>query len=601
MEPDRPSAPARDPLDDAALAAAVREVAEDWRMPPQRLDEVTWRDRVGRGRRAGGSGGGRGVAWTRRLVGAAAVAVIATVSLSYLAVWLTGPSRDHAATNPATPTGAPGSGSPAPSASAPAPSLSANGELPQLAVNGAMPAPAKVMVRTNGRFAVADLTTGVLGEKVIDPTQGPSTVLARPGGGWVCVCGDWSELSTVPHGLRLTLDVVDASGASVERRPLTQYSGAYDPGFPKAEQPQLVDARIVGTTDGRFALIGWTARDGAAGWRVGVDVLDLTTLTLTSSAVTQTGTDATVGGKTPTRNAPAVSLSPSGTTMLVTSTWYIEDPTDATPPSGTDHWVTPFADGRLGADGSGGDGAFTPAGSRDAAGCLEFERGLIAEDTYYSLCWKEASGRSQVSRVRLDGSVVDSQELPQDEGESASFVTQTGDALFVWNPFGASIVRYDFTSGTVTEARATPPTSSAPGDTLASLGRRVGRWIAPSALAKMNLEPGVVASVDGTRIYALGIGGPDGGAGSTGVFAFDARTLDVVGTWAPIADLASLAVSLDGRFVYAAGQGGVSATGQPTPGRGASITVYDTTDGSVRLVAGQLGSGDLWLTEPILR
>lgn len=163
------------------------------------------------------------------------------------------------------------------------------------------------------------------------------------------------------------------------------------------------------------------------------------------------------------------------------------------------------------------------------------------------------------------------------------------------------MVRYDFTTANVTQARATPATSTAPGDVLASLGRQVGRWIAPSALAKMNLEPGVVASVDGTRIYALGIGGPDGGAGSTGVFAIDAKTLGVVGTWAPLADLASLAVSLDGRFVYAAGQGGISATGQPTPSRGASITVYDTADGSVRLVAGQLGTGDLWLTEPVLR
>ncbi len=154
----------------------------------------------------------------------------------------------------------------------------------------------------------------------------------------------------------------------------------------------------------------------------------------------------------------------------------------------------------------------------------------------------------------------------------------------------------------VTQARATPATSNAtPGDVLASLGRRVGRWIAPSAFAKVNLEPGIVASADGTRIYALGIGGPDGGAGSTGVFAFDARTLDVLGTWAPLGDLGSLAVSVDGRFVYAAAQGGVSSNGQPTPGMGASITVYDTADGSVRLVAGKLGTGDLWLTEPILR
>ena len=70
------------------------------------------------------------------------------------------------------------------------------------------------MVRTGGRFAIADLTTGTLGPPVIGAYQGPSTVLARPGGGWVCVCSDWTQLGAgAPNGLRLTLEVVDARGA----------------------------------------------------------------------------------------------------------------------------------------------------------------------------------------------------------------------------------------------------------------------------------------------------------------------------------------------------------------------------------------------------
>jgi hypothetical protein len=80
--------------------------------------------------------------------------------------------------------------------------------------------------------------------------------------------------------------------------------------------------------------------------------------------------------------------------------------------------------------------------------------------------------------------------------------------------------------------------------------------------------------------------------GSAGVFAFDAATLEPVGHWPPLADLMSIAVSADGRFVYAAAMAGFDAEGNEAP-YGASITVYDVADGSVRLVAGQLGTAEL--------
>ena len=109
MHPDRHNPTGRPPIDDAALAALVRDVADDWHLPPQRLDAVTWRDRAGRGYRAGG--GGAGVRWTGRLFGAAAVAVVATVSLWFAAVWLTAPPSDRGSAS------ASGSPSPTPGAS----------------------------------------------------------------------------------------------------------------------------------------------------------------------------------------------------------------------------------------------------------------------------------------------------------------------------------------------------------------------------------------------------------------------------------------------------------------------------------------------------
>jgi hypothetical protein len=59
------------------------------------------------------------------------------------------------------------------------------------------------------------------------------------------------------------------------------------------------------------------------------------------------------------------------------------------------------------------------------------------------------------------------------------------------------------------------------------------------------------------------------------------------------ADSTLAAVSADGRFVYAAGLPGVDAAGRPKLRQQASITVFDTADGSIRLIAGQLGGDAL--------
>jgi hypothetical protein len=139
-------------------------------------------------------------------------------------------------------------------------------------------------------------------------------------------------------------------------------------------------------------------------------------------------------------------------------------------------------------------------------------------------------------------------------------------------------------------------------DALAGIGRQFGRWMAPPVAAKVFLEPALVVSTDGTRAYGLGVDalGGDGSGGSRGLYAFDAATLEPLGHWPPTADFASLAISPDGRFVYAAGQSGVDATGSLAPYQ-ASITVYDTVDGSVRLLAGSLGGDGLFFPGPIAR
>ena len=59
-------------------------------------------------------------------------------------------------------------------------------------------------------------------------------------------------------------------------------------------------------------------------------------------------------------------------------------------------------------------------------------------------------------------------------------------------------------------------------------------------------------------------------------------------------------MSEDGKFLYAAGLPGVNADGTGNPRMSASITVFDTKDGSVRLLAGLLGGEMLSFGSPIL-
>jgi hypothetical protein len=172
-----------------------------------------------------------------------------------------------------------------------------------------------------------------------------------------------------------------------------------------------------------------------------------------------------------------------------------------------------------------------------------------------------------------------------------------GRALFAWNAVTATLGRIDLATGESTEAH---------GDT-AALDRgplaAMGAWLAPVAAAKSFLYGGVVLSADGSRAYAIGVDGGEvrGVSGSSGIYVFDTRSMASAGHWDATADFISLAVSDDGRSVYAAGMPRVDASGASVPEQQASVSVFDASDGSVRLIAGELGGSFLTFVQPIVR
>ncbi|MFL5668562.1 MAG: hypothetical protein ACJ77U_04165, partial [Chloroflexota bacterium] len=217
----------------------------------------------------------------------------------------------------------------------------------------------------------------------------------------------------------------------------------------------------------------------------------------------------------------------------------------------------------------------------------------IDDASFYVLCRARSRGFA-VERANLDGSTIDRTSIRVSAHlDGLANVVRQADVLYIWDARVNALSRIDLNTARVESTTATavvPP--AGPLDAMAALGRGLGRWIAPQVLAKAFLDPGIVVSPDGTRVYALGVDetGTDGEAGSRGVFVFDARTLESLGHWQPTADFVSLAISRDGRYLYAAGQPGRDAAGTEIA-TGASITVFDARDGVVRLVAGQLGDG----------
>jgi hypothetical protein len=578
--PNRPGRDRQSSIDDAALAELIRAATDEWRMPPQRLDQPTWRDRLGTRRRRGP---------VFRIAIPMLTAVAATVIVAFVAVWLTTPvDRGVGRTAPSVGGTAPGDADGSPSARSTAPLPTGSG-LPAIQVNGSLPDPSGVMVQAGSTYRMADLATGVLGESIVGSHRGPTAMLPRASGGWACICGDWSATGQVPDRIDLAFQSIDPAGTTGPPVTLPTIRGSSDPSFAIDRQPALVDVSVTPSADGRYAFVGSAARQGAAGWELGIDVVDLADGRVVSSTRLPVAEPADARGLPTTRVAARVVEAPAGGALLVSSFWYVEDPSQ-NPPSGTAHWMSSFDGSAL--------GTLVPAGSTSGETCGEGDSGPIDTTMQYILC-ATPSGSLAVERRAADGTRIDVTTVPGTSSglQESSLVERVGDRLFIWDPVDRRLARFDLRTAAIDSATGTAAAPiGSPLEAMAAIGRRVGNWLAPATMAKIFLQPALVASPDGSRIYGLGVGAPvvDGSEASSGIYAFDARSLQPLGHWAPTADLDSIAISPDGRFLYAAGQAGVDAAGNQAPSQRASVTVYDTADGTVRLIAGALGSEGLF-------
>ena len=561
--------PEAERLDDVALGRIVREVAASWEMPPGRLDQPSWRDRV---RTPGARRAAAVRGWLSRLGQAATVAVALTVVAALIAVWLTRPAPEAA--KPGEPTGQ----------ATPAPSATVSGTaMPKLLVQGDLPSPRNVIVQTEqGDYARVDLSIGTIGPPITG-SHWPSDLRQSTDGSMVCLCFTESGYSTGGYThLVVALVRYDASANPISRTTVGDFQGAPDPRHGSIpEQPPHVIGAVSYSADGRYAFLGWSARVHPV-WQSGFVVIDLEAGSVAGTLSLPDMTDGD-GDASEVADAPRMIGAVNGGRLAISSRWYSWSPATSSSPTyrfGSDTYTASFDAGQL-AD------LQLLSGAKN---CAEFANlaGPLAGGGTWLACERSSSAQTTVRRIGPDGVSLGEATVSHAAGldGDTSVVSPDGTAVFVWNPQSLVLSRVDLASGAVSTAQGPAPTAQADGPLSA-----IGRWLAPSAAAKMLLRSGIVFSPDGSRVYALGVKGSSfESSGSAGLYVFDAQALTFLDRWNATADFISLAVSPDGQFVYAAGMPAFDASGNNTS-QPASITVFNAADGTVRLIAGQLTNG----------
>lgn len=568
----------RDPrstaYDDATIEQLVRDAAGEWTMPPVRLDAPSWRERVRspRARRLEAAGG-----WFGRLGQAATAAITLTVVAALVAVVLTQPRQEPGKT-PEPSSGARPSASPGAQATT----------LSKLLLTGDEPNPAIVVVRNErGDFARVDLTTGSINGPLTGKSSS-SQMRVGAGGSMLCLCvAESGSIGGMPTDMTVSIDRYDTRGKLQSSTAIQQFSGEPDPRDESLfipERPAHVLTDIGFSDDGRYGFVGWSFRAHPV-WHSGVLVIDLSSGLIVGRLELPDSTDGVDNARRVT-DAPRVVGTIRSGTVLIARGYYEWSPPASQEPSYTfeNHVFTASFDaGRL------TDAKLVPNAS-DCGGSV-VRAGSLPEGAFWLACTTGGPQLTAIRRLGPDNALLGDVRISGSAGVDTdpTAVSADGSKLFVWDPTSGVLTSVDLASGDKTSGKGTAAADEGP---LTALGN----WLAPNAAAKSWLRGALAISPDGTRVYAIGIkegSGDRGMTGSAGVYVFDAATLDPITTWQPTADYVSVAVSADGRLVYAAGLPGVDASGGLKLAQQASITVFDVTDGSIRLIAGELGGDAL--------
>lgn len=419
----------------------------------------------------------------------------------------------------------------------------------------------------------------------VEGVPGRDLLLRTRADGTLCLCvrpadPDGEGAGTV-ESIRVDADLNESSRAVLRELPVDRSAGPASRTLVSIEPAH----------DGRTALLAWLIPSRTA-WSIGLDTIDLAASEIVESA------DLSIRPPRasyflPAVSAPTLQIAPDGRHAFVA----------VGAPSGTPEGYGSFAGAAWIVE---LDGARIGRSTRlDLAPDLRLDRcswiDFVSAGVVAAACHDPSTGATDdvaVHRWGADGLALADGPLGLDGIDLGQpLIDQADGIVYAWDPVGHRLDAVDLVRGGrrsievperdvptgVVRLRTRPPASAVADATI--------RWSDGGPGIAHPTKRTLVGSPDGRWLYAVGRT-PDG-AGSTGIWAFDADSLQPIERWPALASYDEVGLLEGGRWLMAIGRPGVTAAG----GRaawGVSLTVHDVRSGRpIRRI------GDLSLGEPV--
>jgi len=399
------------------------------------------------------------------------------------------------------------------------------------------------------------------------------------GGAW-CVCYDqpWSPTGTVE---RTTIARYDPYGSELSRTTVDEVSSSIRTG-------DAILRDVARSPDGADIYVASAVRDASGSEirldRIGTFGVPALVGSVDLGRIEGSGTDYVPA-------SPVVRVSPDGRHVRVAARFADRTTGVGGPVWQEIVWLVPVGAGL---------GLPTTIGPRDALDPDRCDSEAWATATTYVVLCRETSDGALVPVAhleRLDGSTSTAQVGGPIGRDDLDWLVDAGTGfVYRWSRFSHIVAALDATSGDVIERVLDPGRHSfaSVSPDQAPPPARQGRAIWEALASAENVpRQRLAGSIDGSLIYAVGVrpGAGTGATGpllaSTGVWAFDARTLGIVGHWPAAAMYDQVGVTPDGRYVLAVGLEGMTADGLLADWD-SSLAIHDAGDGRVVEQVGQL-------------